>query len=86
MVFLKEVIDFDEVAQDLSLDLSAMPQEQIFQQFQEWFWHIQDSEYWFESESLALDHVEYLKEKFLEEYYIFPFKVASQLNLEVVEA
>lgn len=85
-VFLKELIDFDGIDQSLSHQLKTLPLEVITQEFRDWFWDIQDCDYWFYSSDQAVNHIEFLKQRFLEEYYIFPHKIASELGMEVVEA
>lgn len=86
MIFIKDAIDFDEVVEAIAPQLTTMTSEQIRVEFEGWFWNIQDSENWFYTQAQVNEHIELLKEKFLEEYYIYPHVVASQLGMEVVTA
>jgi hypothetical protein len=86
MIFIKDVIDFDEVAESIAPQLTTMTFKQIESEFKNWFYNIQDSEYVFYTQAQVDEHIEFLKGKFLEEYYIYPHAVASQLGMEVVSA
>lgn len=86
MIYLKNVIDFDKVVSELKDQLQTMSEAQIKKAFTDWFWGTTDSESWFYTKNQATEHLEFMKERFLEEYYIFPHKVASELGLEVVES
>ena len=85
-IFLKDIIDFDEVASILAKDLTTLSLQSIYQEFTQFFWDISDCDYWFYTEDQARKHIEFLKARFLEEYYIFPHKIASDLGLEVIES
>ena len=85
-VKIKNRINFSEVASSLSDALTTMSLEQIESEFEDFFWGIQDCEYIFYCLKDADKHVELLKERFLQEYYIYPHYVASQLNLELINA
>ncbi|MBN3948426.1 MAG: hypothetical protein HWQ38_19005 [Nostoc sp. NMS7] len=86
MILINNVIDFDEVVSAIAPRLATMTVDQIRLEFEGWFWNIQDSEYCFYTQAQVDEHIEYLKEKFLEEYYIYPHVIASQLGMEVVTA
>jgi hypothetical protein len=83
---IKNRINFEEVASSLSDVLTTMNLEEIESAFKDFFWGIQDCEYIFYSVKDTDKHIKFLKEKFLEEYYIYPHYIASKLNLELVNA
>jgi hypothetical protein len=85
-VKIKNRIDFSKVAVSLSEKLTTMGLENIESEFKDFFWGIQDCEYVFYSLEDADKHIKFLKERFLEEYYIYPHYVASQLQMELVNA
>lgn len=85
-IYLKDVIDFEAISQALASQLKTLSLETVIKEFQDWFWDIQDCDYWFYSSDQAAEHIEFLKQRFLEEYYIFPHKIASELGLDVLEA
>ena len=86
MIFVKDAINFDEVVEGIAPQLTTMTIEQIRSEFEDWFWNIQDCQFGFYTQAQIDEHIEFLKEKFLEEYYIYPHVVASQLNMEIVAA
>ena len=83
-IFLKNVIDFDEVAEAIARAFPLCEPRQIKKAIERFFWADERSDFWYYSVEQCSSVIASLQQEFLAEN--FPVHVAQATGLEVVEA
>jgi hypothetical protein len=89
MIFLKDVIDFEKVAQDISSQLPNIEIEKIERGFQKFFWADENSDFWFYSVEECQEVITEMQQQFVEEesndtYFTLAGATARDCGLELI--
>lgn len=89
-VFLKDVINFEEVAQKVSTQLPGIEIGKIAQGFQKFFWADERSDFWYYSVEQCQEVIAEMLKQFIEEetneaYLTFAGITARDCGLELID-